>query len=323
MNKQDILVTGSAGFIGFHVAKRLLADGHRVVGLDNFNNYYDPQIKEARNAILKKHEAFKLYRGDLADNSQVSKIFELESVDKVCHLAAQAGVRYSLENPYVYENSNMLGTLNILESMRRHGVNDLVFASSSSVYGGIQEIPFHEDMRINQPVSLYAATKAANELYAHAYHHLYGLNTVGLRFFTVYGPWGRPDMALFLFVDAILNKRPIQVFNHGDMVRDFTYIDDIVGGVVASLEAVEQLGYEIINLGCSSPVNLLEFIQVIEETLDQEAEKEMLPMQPGDVRATYADVSKAHELLDYTPRTTIKDGVRQFVEWYKKYYAVA
>ena len=314
------LVTGSAGFIGFHLVQKLLQENHKVVGVDNLNSYYDPKLKKARLEILKKQPNFSFYQLDIAEFASLEKVFAENKIDKVCHLAAQAGVRYSLENPHIYEQSNMVGFLNLLELMRQYKVKDLVYASSSSVYGGIKEIPFKEEAKINQPISLYAATKAANELYAHVYHHLYGLNTIGLRFFTVYGPWGRPDMALFLFTKAILENQPIKVFNQGQMKRDFTYVDDIVSGIVAALDKVSSLGYEVFNLGCADPVNLLDFIKTIEESLGKKAKKEFLPLQPGDVPNTYADISKAQKLLGYQPKIKIKKGVERFIDWYRKYY---
>ncbi len=314
------LVTGTAGFIGFHLTKRLLEKGQKVVGVDNLNSYYDPQLKKARLTILEKFPRFSFYRLDIANLADFENVFAENKIDKVCHLAAQAGVRYSLENPHLYEQANMVGFLNLLELMRKYEVKDLVYASSSSVYGGIKKIPFSEGMKINKPISLYAATKAANELYAHVYHHLYGLNTVGLRFFTVYGPWGRPDMALFLFTKAILESQPIKVFNYGQMKRDFTYIDDIVDGIIASLAKVASLGNEIFNLGGSDPVDLLEFIKIIEKKLNKKTKKEFLPLQPGDVPTTFADVSKAQKLLGYQPKVKIEEGVGEFVNWYREYY---
>ena len=316
------LVTGSAGFIGFHLTKRLLEKGQEVVGADNLNSYYDPQLKKARLTILKKFPRFSFYQLDIANMVDFENVFTENKIDKVCHLAAQAGVRYSLENPHIYEQSNMVGFLNLLELMRQYKVKNLVYASSSSVYGGIKEIPFKEEAKIDQPVSLYAATKAANELYAHVYHHLYGLNTVGLRFFTVYGPWGRPDMALFLFTKAILENQPIKVFNNGKMKRDFTYIDDIVDGILLSLDKVSQLGYEVFNLGCSNQVELLSFIEAIENKLGKKAKKEMFPLQPGDVPETYADVSKAKKLLGYQPKVMVEEGIDKFINWYNDYYGV-
>ena len=314
------LITGCAGFIGFHLSKKLLEEGGFVIGIDNLNNYYDPQLKKERLEILRQYDNFSFSKTDIASYQALEKVFKKYSPEKVCHLAAQAGVRYSLTHPFVYEKTNMLGFLNILELMRKYKIKDLVFASSSSVYGGIKKIPFKEDMNINKPISLYAATKAANELYAYVYHHLYGINAIGLRFFTVYGPWGRPDMALFLFTKAILENKPIKVFNYGKMKRDFTYIDDIINGIVSSLNKVSKLGYEIFNLGCSSQVKLMDFIKAIEEELGKKAKKNMLPLQAGDVLQTYADVSKAKRLLGYQPKVKIKKGVKKFIKWYKEYY---
>lgn len=317
----EYLITGAAGFIGFHTALKLLDAEIEVVGIDNLNDYYDPDLKKDRLKILKKNTGFSFYKTDVADYAAMKDIFRSHHFDKVCHLAAQAGVRYSLSHPFVYQNTNSLGFLNILELMRNCQVQNLVYASSSSIYGGIKELPFSEDVKINKPISLYAATKAANELYAHVYHHLYDLNTVGLRFFTVYGPWGRPDMALFLFTDAIMNNKPIKVFNYGKMERDFTYIDDIVSGITTSLERVEELGYENINLGCSDKVKLMDFIQTIEDKLGKTAKKQMLPIQPGDVEKTFADTSKAKKLLGYQPETKIKQGINRFINWYQDYYS--
>ena len=316
------LITGCAGFIGFHLSKKLLEEGGFVIGIDNLNNYYDPQLKKERLKILEQYDNFSFSQVDIADYQELEKVFKEYSPEKVCHLAAQAGVRYSLTHPFVYEKTNMLGFLNILELMRKYKIKNIVFASSSSVYGGIKKIPFKEDMNINKPISLYAATKAANELYAYVYHHLYGINAIGLRFFTVYGPWGRPDMALFLFTKAILENKPIKVFNYGKMKRDFTYIDDIINGIVSSLNKVSKLGYEIFNLGCSSQVKLMDFIKAIEEELGRKAKKNMLPLQAGDVPQTYADVSKAKQLLGYQPKVKIKEGVRNFIKWYKEYYEI-
>lgn len=314
------LVTGSAGFIGFHLCKRLLKDGNQVIGVDNLNDYYDPSLKKSRLKILLESEKFVFYKADIADYKQIDKIFKDNKIGKVCNLAAQAGVRYSLKHPFVYEETNMKGLLNLLEAMRNHDVKDLVFASSSSVYGGITDTPYSEDMKIDKPISLYAATKAANELYAHVYHHLYDINAVGLRFFTAYGPWGRPDMAYFLFTKAILNDQPIKVFNHGKMKRDFTYIDDIISGVISGLDKVSDLEYEIINLGSSQTTDLMTFIETIENELGKEAEKEFLPLQPGDVLVTDADVTKAQDLLGYNPQTELEEGIKQFIDWYKDYY---
>ena len=320
-----ILVTGCAGFIGFHVSKKLLEEGYGVIGIDNFNDYYDPSLKESRNQILSKYTNYKLYKGNIQDSKFLDEIFKTHNLDLVCNLAAQAGVRYSVTNPLTYEESNSLGFLQVLEAMRRHNVKSLVFASSSSVYGGIKETPFKESMKIDGPVSLYAATKAANELYAHAYSKLYGLNSIGLRFFTVYGPYGRPDMALYGFVKAITEGKTIQVYNHGNQKRDFTYIDDIVSGVIASINAVnsKKVKYEIINLGRGQPANLMDFIKEIESAVGKEAKKEFLPPQQGDVSKTHADISKAKTLLNYEPQTDIKEGISQFVNWYLNYHKIS
>jgi len=314
-----ILVTGTAGFIGFHVAKALLERGDEVIGVDNFNPYYDIRLKEDRNEILEQDSDYRVYRADLVDFEALSKIFKENGIQKICHLAAQAGVRYSLENPLAYERSNNEGFLRVLELARDFDVRDVIFASSSSVYGGNEKIPFSEEDRVDKPISLYAATKRYNELLAHTYHHLFGMNITGLRFFTVYGPWGRPDMALFKFVKAIREDRPIDVYNHGNMKRDFTYIDDIVDGVVAAIDNPQP--YEIFNLGNNNPVELTRFIEVIEEKLDKKAQKNLLPLQPGDVPETYADISRAQEILGYEPRVSIEEGIGRFTEWYNSYFA--
>jgi UDP-glucuronate 4-epimerase len=317
-----ILVTGSAGFIGFHLSKSLLEQGHKVIGIDNFNDYYEVSLKKSRNKILSKSNQYILYKGNLQDENLLNKIFKQHKIDVVVNLAAQAGVRYSVTNPLTYEESNSLGFLQLLESMRKHNVNSLVFASSSSVYGGIKETPFSESMKIDKPVSLYAATKAANELYAHSYNHLYGIKSIGLRFFTVYGPYGRPDMALYGFVKSIIEGKKIQVYNHGNQKRDFTYIDDIISGIISSINAVKNgiAHYEIVNLGRGKPATLMEFIKEIELALGKEAKKEFLPAQPGDVSQTHADISKAKKLLNYSPKTNIKEGIKNFVDWYLNYY---
>ena len=313
-----ILITGAAGFIGFYCAKKLLQNGVNVIGIDNFNDYYDPKLKEARIKILEKLDGFKLYRLDFSDREKLSVVFKENKIDKILHLGAQAGVRYSLTNPFAYEQSNLAGTLNIFEGARENQIKDIVYASSSSVYGMNKKVPFSETDNVDHPISLYAATKKANELMAYTYHHLYGLNCTGLRFFTVYGPWGRPDMAYFSFTQAILSGKTIKVFNHGDLRRDFTYIDDIVEGVIKCID--NPFPYEVINLGNNQPVALLDFIQTIEKELGQEAKKEMLPMQPGDVKETYADIDKAKKLLGYEPKTDIKEGINKFIKWYKEYY---
>lgn len=316
MKKRSILVTGAAGFIGAWTAKALQEKGHAVVGLDNFNAYYDPQLKRHRVAALAADVP--VYTVDLADHAALGRVLDQNPVDQICHLGAQAGVRHSLKDPFAYENSNNLGTLNLLELARQRGIKSFVFASSSSVYGGNKKIPFSVDDPVEKPVSLYAATKRANELTAHAYHHLYGIHCTALRFFTVYGPWGRPDMALFGFTKAILEGRTIEVFNHGRMKRDFTYISDIVDGVVAALE--KDYPYEIFNLGHSEPVPLLRFISAIEKALGKKARKALLPMQPGDVPATWADIKKSTRKLGFKPTVSIDEGVGRFVDWYRGYY---
>jgi len=317
--KHKVFVTGSAGFIGFHVAQALLDDGHEVVGFDNFNDYYDVSLKEARNALLEQHEGFTLVRGDLTDSNLLTSIFKLHKPDRVCHLAAQAGVRYSLENPAAYQKSNLEGHLNILEACRHCDVQRLVYASSSSVYGGNMKIPFSETDPVDNPVSLYAATKKAGELMSHSYTHLYGLQTIGLRFFTVYGPWGRPDMAYWLFTEALLSGRPIRVFNHGKMQRDFTYIDDAVAGVKAALFSNGLDPYEVINLGNNRPVELMKMIRILSDVLGVEPVMEMLPMQPGDVPVTYADITKAQTKLGYSPVTRLSEGLENFAAWYREW----
>jgi UDP-glucuronate 4-epimerase len=330
------LVTGAAGFIGMHVSQVLLARGDTVVGLDNLNDYYDPQIKRDRLARLTPKPGFRFVQLDIADRVAMPELFEREKFDKVVHLAAQAGVRYSLSNPHAYVDSNLVGFTNVLEGCRHSGVKHLVYASSSSVYGGNTHLPFSEHHNVDHPVSMYAATKKANELMAHTYSHLFGLPTTGLRFFTVYGPWGRPDMALFLFTKAILEDRPIDVFNHGEMVRDFTYVDDIVEGVVRVLDrtasAAEQFDatapdparsnvpFRIFNIGNNSPVRLMEFIEAIEQTVGKEARKNFLPLQDGDVPATFADVSELIEWTGFRPETPILQGVGNFVAWYRQYF---
>ena len=340
-----ILVTGAAGFIGFHVSKKLIALGHEVIGLDNINDYYDISLKYARLQELgvskeyaakfdaqvasKKYKgSFKFIRMNLEDRDALHKLFTTANFDIVCNLAAQAGVRYSLENPEAYIDSNIVGFLNILECCRHHKIKHLVYASSSSVYGLNKKIPFETSDNVDHPISLYAATKKSNELMAHTYSHLYGFPTTGLRFFTVYGPWGRPDMAMFLFTDAMLKGDPIKVFNNGHMERDFTYIDDIVEGVVRILEKdashkkeIKEL-YKIYNIGNNQSVKLLDFIEAIEQSLGVSAKKEMLPMQPGDVKATWANVDDLIRDYDYRPHTPIEKGVASFISWYKKYYKV-
>jgi len=317
-----IFVTGTAGFIGSHLAHSLLDGGHEVVGLDNFNDYYGVQLKLDRHARLEGRKGYTGIKGDLADYEGLVRLFKEHHFDRVCHLAAQAGVRYSLTHPFAYQKANLEGHLNILEACRHAKVQRLVYASSSSVYGGNKKVPFSESDPVDNPISLYAATKKADELMSHTYTHLYGLQTVGLRFFTVYGPWGRPDMAMWLFTKAMLAGQPIQVFNHGDMKRDFTYIDNIIFGVKASLFTEGLDPYEIFNLGNNNPENLMVMIGLIAKTLGVEPKMEMLPMQPGDVPATYADISKAKKKLGYTPHTPIAEGIPKFVQWYKDYLKV-
>jgi UDP-glucuronate 4-epimerase len=335
---KNVLVTGAAGFIGFHLSSRLLAAGCGVVGLDNLNPYYSVKLKQDRLAQLEPHPGFTLARVDLADRGAVERVFADNRFDVVVNLAAQAGVRYSLENPHAYVDANLVGFTNILEGCRRHGVGHLVFASSSSVYGANTRMPFSVHDNVDHPVSLYAASKKANELMAHTYSHLFGMACTGLRFFTVYGPWGRPDMALFLFTDAILKGRPIQVFNHGRMQRDFTYIDDIVEGVVRVMgrlpapnpawsgdrpdPGTSYASYKIYNIGNNQPVALNEFIAVIESVLGREARKEYLDMQPGDVPATYADVDDLMADVGFKPATPIREGIERFVAWYRSYFGV-
>lgn len=311
------LITGAAGFIGFHLSRGLLRQGHRVVGLDNFNDYYDVGLKEKRAALLEAKEGFTLVRGDLCDRPLLDRVADLHAPEVVCNLAAQAGVRYSLENPMAYQKSNLEGFLSVLEFCRHRNIPRLVYASSSSVYGGNTKVPYSESDPVDHPVSLYAATKKANELMAHTYTHLYGLQTIGLRFFTVYGPWGRPDMAYWLFTEAILKGKAIKVFNHGDMLRDFTYIDDIVQGVVAALTMENLEPYELFNLGNHRCEKLERFIDVLGETLGVEPVKETLPMQPGDVYQTFADISRARAKLGYSPGTPIEEGLKAFAEWYR------
>ena len=333
-----ILVTGAAGFIGMHVSQLLLARGDRVVGLDNLNDYYSPQLKRDRLARLTPSADFDFVQMDVADRPGMAALFAEQKFDRVVHLAAQAGVRYSLLNPHAYIDSNVVGFMNVLEGCRHAGVQHLVYASSSSVYGGNTNMPFSEHHNIDHPVSMYAATKKANELMAHTYSHLFGLPTTGLRFFTVYGPWGRPDMALFLFTQAILEGRAIDVFNHGRMVRDFTYIDDIAEGVVRVLDrpaaadpafdaacadpARSNAPYRVFNIGNSDPVELMAFIEAIEQALGKAAVKNFLPLQDGDVPATFADVSELGAWTGFKPGTPVREGVARFVRWYRSYYSL-
>lgn len=315
-----IFVTGTAGFIGMHLAESLLKDGHEVVGLDNFNDYYDISLKEARSARLEGRKGYTAVQGDLADYELLSMLCREHQFDRVCHLAAQAGVRYSIQNPAAYQKANLEGHLNILEACRHAKIPRLVYASSSSVYGGNKKVPFSESDPVDSPISLYAATKKADELMSHTYTRLYDLQTVGLRFFTVYGPWGRPDMAYWTFTEAMLKGKAIPVFNYGKMDRDFTYITDIVAGVKAALFADGLEPYEIFNLGNSKPENLMDFIKTLADALGVEPKMEMLPMQPGDVPVTFADVSKARKKLSYDPSTPISKGLPEFVKWYKEYF---
>lgn len=338
MALDNILITGAAGFIGHGLALRLLAEGRRVVGLDNLNDYYDVQLKRDRLANLHKFDNFRHAAFDMADREQTAALFAEERFDAVVNLAAQAGVRYSLINPHSYVDTNLVGFVNILEGCRHNGVKHLVYASSSSVYGANTKMPFSVHDNVDHPVSLYAASKKANELMAHTYSHLFNLPTTGLRFFTVYGPWGRPDMALFLFTKAILEDRPIDVFNNGNMERDFTYIDDIVEGVVRVIDHVAEPNaawsgdapdsatsycpWRVYNIGNNNKEKLMRYIEVLEDCLGKQARKNFLPMQPGDVPATYADVSDLVDAVGFQPATSIESGVCRFVEWYRQYYKI-
>ncbi|MCS4265863.1 NAD-dependent epimerase [Serratia sp. BIGb0163] len=332
------LVTGAAGFIGFHVAERLLAAGHQVVGIDNLNDYYDVGLKIARLDLLADKPAFQFIKLDLADREGMAQLFAEHQFQRVIHLGAQAGVRYSLDNPLAYADSNLIGHLNVLEGCRHNKVEHLLYASSSSVYGLNRKLPFATEDSVDHPVSLYAATKKANELMSHSYSHLYGLPTTGLRFFTVYGPWGRPDMALFKFTKAILAGESIDVYNHGEMHRDFTYIDDIAEAIVRLQAVIPQANaswtveqgspatssapYHVYNIGNSSPVKLMEYISALEQALGIEARKNMLPMQPGDVLDTSADTVDLYREIGFKPETSVEEGVKRFVEWYKSFYKV-
>jgi UDP-glucuronate 4-epimerase len=333
---QNALVTGAAGFIGFHLSKRLLEEGYRVYGVDNLNDYYDLRLKQDRLAILKAYPAFSFHRTDIAHADDLDAIFREHTIEVVVNLAAQAGVRYSLTNPQAYVDSNLVGFVNVLECCRHHGVKHLVFASSSSVYGANTNMPFSVHNNVDHPVSLYAASKKSNELMAHTYSHLFKMACTGLRFFTVYGPWGRPDMALFLFTKAILEGKPIDVFNHGKMRRDFTFIDDIVEGVVRVMKNIPDpnpawsgdapdpgtsyVRYKIYNIGNNQPVELMDFIKAIESALGKTAIKNFMDLQPGDVPATYANVDDLIRDVGFKPDTSIADGIGAFVEWYKTYY---
>jgi len=315
-----ILVTGSAGFIGFHVASRLLADGHEVVGLDNFNDYYPVELKRRRDGLLRKRAGFSGIECDLCDFKKLQGLFKKHRFQVVCHLAAQVGVRYSLVNPFVYHKSNSEGFLNILEAGRRTGLKRLVYASSSSVYGGNRDLPFSEKDRVDAPISLYAVTKKSNELTAHAYSHLYGIQAIGLRLFTVYGPWGRPDMAIWLFTEAISRGKTIKVFNHGNMRRDFTFIDDIVNGIQGALFAKGLPQNDVYNLGNHRSEKLMDLIGIIAGCLGKEPKMEFLPIQPGDMKDTYADIRKAQKALKFNPATALSEGVPKFVKWYRDYH---
>ena len=336
MNKQNILVTGAAGFIGFHVSKYLVENGYDVIGLDCINDYYDVNLKFARLAklgirredikesTLVVGNGFKFIKQNIDNLEGLEKLFEEQKFDKVIHLAAQAGVRYSIENPHAYVQSNLVGFVNILECCRYNKIKHLVYASSSSVYGNNKKVPFSEKDRVDYPVSIYAATKKSNELMAHTYSYLYQLPTTGLRFFTVYGPWGRPDMAPMLFANAITKGEPIKVFNNGNMERDFTYIDDIIEGVIRVSKDIpskkeDQPYYRLFNIGNSKPVKLMDFISEIESAIGKKAVKEMYPMQPGDVRKTYADTSLLKDLVNYMPNTPLRKGVAHFVDWFRSY----
>lgn len=329
-----VLVTGAAGFIGFHLCKKLLNENYQVVGLDNLNNYYDVNLKLSRlenlgfssdieyNKVIQTtiKSNIQFIKLDIADRNNLDTFFKENNFDIVCNLAAQAGVRYSIENPQTYIDSNLVGFANILECCKQNNIEHLVYASSSSVYGKNKTVPFSENQQVDNPISLYAATKKANELLAHTYSHLFNLKTTGLRFFTVYGPWGRPDMATFLFTDAILNDRPIKVFNHGEMYRDFTFIDDIVDGVFRVIHQERKENYKVYNIGNNNSVKLMDFITELENLLDKKAVKNFLPIQPGDVEKTWADVNNLMNDYGYNPTTDYKTGLRSFVDWYKSSY---
>lgn len=332
------LVTGAAGFIGFHVSQRLLAAGHQVVGLDNLNDYYDVSLKQARLDLVLAHPQFLFSNSDLADRQAIDSLFNQHGFDRVIHLAAQAGVRYSIDNPHAYADANLVGHLNILEGCRHYKIGHLLYASSSSVYGLNRKTPFSTDDSVDHPVSLYAATKKANELMSHTYSHLYNLPTTGLRFFTVYGPWGRPDMALFKFTKAIIAGESIDVYNHGQMRRDFTYIDDIAEAILRLQDVIPQRDdswtvetgspatssapYRVYNIGNSQPVTLMAYIEALENALGVEAKKNLLPMQPGDVLETSADTTALYQAIGFKPQTTVDEGIGRFVKWYKEFYKI-
>ena len=312
-----ILVTGAAGFIGFHLTKSLLDDGFEICGIDNLNNYYDPALKKDRLKILRDYSNFTFEKVDISNREKLNKLFNKINPEKVVNLSAQAGVRYSIENPYAYVSSNLVGFVNIIELCRQNNVKGLIYASSSSVYGANKKIPFSIDDRVDKPLALYGATKRANELIAHSYSHLYNLNTTGLRYFTVYGPWGRPDMAMYIFTSKIINNEAIPLFNNGDMKRDFTYIDDIVYGTRAALD--KNYKYEIFNLGNHKSERLKDIISLIEKHLSKKAKIKKLPIQPGDVKRTFADIEYTTKMLNFFPKTSVKSGIPKFIDWYKYY----
>ena len=336
MKPRKVLVTGAAGFIGYHVSNTLLKSGYEVVGLDNLSDYYDVELKKARLSLLSDQDSFKFLKQDVSEEAKMDKLFRDEEFDAVVHLAAQAGVRHSLNHPFVYIDSNLKGFTAILEGCRHTEVDHLVFASSSSVYGANTRQPFSEKHSVDHPVSLYGATKKANEVMAHSYARLFGVSVTGLRFFTVYGPWGRPDMALFRFAEGILQGRPIDVYNHGDMWRDFTYVDDVVEGIVRVLEkpakpartwssedpdpARSSAPFRVYNVGCGQPVRLTDFIDAIEDVLGMESQRNLLPMQPGDVKSTFADTSGLEEAVGYRPQVSVEEGVRETLNWYLQFY---
>ncbi len=316
----QILVTGSAGFIGYHLSTKLLENGHTIVGLDNMNDYYDVSLKENRLKELFQQDKFTFYKNDLVEKDVIESLFEQNDFDLVIHLAAQAGVRYSIENPRTYVEGNVDGFFNVIDAARRNGVKRFFYASSSSVYGNQEKTPYSESDQVDLPISLYAATKKSNELFAHVYSHIYGMETVGLRFFTVYGPFGRPDMAYFKFANKILNGDTIDVYNNGDLYRDFTYVDDIVGGIVSLVDLELDNKYNVFNIGNNSPVKLLDFVNILQDKLEEEANIRYLGMQQGDVYQTFADIDKLSDITGYTPSTNIEEGLEKFVQWYMDYY---
>src|SRR5436305_11186963 len=329
MSDEAILVTGAAGFIGFHLARQLLADGRHVVGLDNLNSYFDPALKQSRLGILREHSRFSFVQMDLADRSSISRLFAKHRFPAVIHLAAQAGVRHSIDYPHAYADANLVGFLNVLEGCRQHGCGHLVYASSSSVYGANTKLPFSVEDKTDHPISLYAATKKANELMAYSYSHLYRLPVTGLRFFTIYGPWGRPDMAIYLFANAIVQGTPIRLFNHGNMRRDFTHIDDVTRVIMRLVDRIPQddrragnAPARVYNIGNQHPEELLHVVAVLEKELGRKAVKDMLPMQPGDVMETYADIGDLMRDVGFKPQTSIEDGIRDFVAWYRDHYKI-